>query len=232
MPRSYAFYDISFMPNLNAGESIDVRWQDALFGGMEAPRTVFKYQRPLVNLPIQVFNVIHEVHHQDEGRANGADFNEYILTHRFPAFYHSLKGLLMLRTKKDVARGAMHTLTKYSDVRGQSRVLDLKSINEYIEHYKGAWFTVANNANVNSQAFFGASIDYDNRFDKAMAEGEIKNIRLDYSFRDRLYHMGISRDYSLVLFDTNLSEQDELELVLDIKEQLLDKAVVKAAGET
>jgi hypothetical protein len=231
VPNSYSLFMMSTFPEITVGDVIAAPRQLPLdlqtAGFDEPPRTEFTLQRNIPALNIDVYRVFHEFVVRKSGRAQGVSFQVFIENRYFPAYYYKNNKLLMLKTTKDVAHGAMRELKKASDVDGDRRSISLSSIKNLIERFKGVWFRVADSADVSSQALFGPSVDRDMRFERASEEGEMFYIRLDYQFKSELFHVGISDDSTVVVFDDNLDEQLELELVLDIKSKLLDEAKSK-----
>lgn len=228
MANSYWFYDMTSFPVLGDGQEVVAIWQRSYLKDVLRPKTVFTFQRRLEKMPIEVFNVLYEEEVRKEGRTNEVEFSEFVLKHWFPVFYHRPKGLLMARAKKNIARGAMRTMiSRTEDIKGKNKTLDLKSIRPYIERFKCVWFTVDDSAMVSSQALFGSSVDLDMRFDRASEEGDMLYIRIEYTYEGRVFHVGISDEYSVVVFDNGLDEQFELGLVLDVKACLLDRAKVR-----
>ena len=228
MPSSYSLYEMTAFPELGAGEIVAAPLQlllDLQMEGIEEPpKTEFTALRRIPELDMDVFRVFHEYIVRKPGRAKGVSFNIYIANANFPAYYQRINQLLLIKTSKDIAEGAFKALSKGGRVKGQRRNISLKSIRPYIDRFKGAWFNVDGSANVKSQALFGPSIDQDMRFERASDEGEMYYIRLDYVFKDELTSLGVSNDSSIVIYDDNLDEVSELELVLHIKKNLLDKA--------
>lgn len=199
----------------------------------QPPQTEMTMQRTIDALQMDVFRVKHEFVLKRPGRAYNVEFSEYISIEHFPAFYDRARKMLLLKTKKDVATSAMHALIRNKDIVGKRRHILLDSIKQHIENFKGAWFKVEDSANVSSQALFGSNINLDARFERASSEGEMINIRLDYPFQiegsaeQELIHVGIGNDNTIVVYDTNLDEQLELMLVLDVKKHLVDIATEK-----
>lgn len=52
-------------------------------------------------------------------------------------------------------------------------------------------------------------------------------MRLDYDFKGSFFHIGVSQDMGVVLYDSQMDEQTELKLIFDIKRTILDKAKPK-----
>lgn len=231
MPSSYSLYQMTLFPEIGVGETISGSIQTvmdlAAYGIDDPPKTEFTLQRHIDDLDINVYRVFHETIVKRTGRAKGVTFSAFIENKLFPAYYHKGNKLLMVKTGKDTAQGAIRALKKVGLVDGERRDISLSSIKSLVEHFKGAWFSVDGSVDVSSQALFGPSVDRDLRFERASAEGEMYYIRLDYLFGSELIHIGVSDDSNIVIFDNNLDEHLELELVLDVKAKLLDPALDK-----
>lgn len=227
MPNAYSIFEVNQFPLLDLGKAIFPPTQRSLIEGVEAGETKFTLQRKTQQL--EVFRVLHEILEKRAGRAKGVEFTEFIAPYHFPAYYIRSRGVFMLKTRKEIARSAMKTILEgCNDVHGElKKKIDLSSVRERIERFKGVWFSVPDSPDISSQAFFGPSVDRDFRFDQASEEGQIINIRMEHAFAGEYFHVGISDDYSMVIFDGGLDEASELELVMDIKVNLLDLAKVK-----
>lgn len=224
----YSLYDTEDLPDLQLGEAIEVVWQDVLLKEIDTPpKTSFRLKRRHNGLDVDVLEVLYEELIVNPGRARGVHFSEYIAQHQFLGFYQRSSRVLMLRTSKNLATGAVRTLAKYSSVRVHVKRIELKSIAHLIDTYKGAWFSVRNSANVSAQALFGQSVELDHRFMSALKDGEIKSIRISYADNGNSYHIGISDNNSVVIYGSKMIEEDEVQLVLNVKAYLLDQATLK-----
>jgi len=228
MPVSYSLYEMTAFPSGGSGLVIgdaNASQPSLMQGYGSLPGTQFHYQRTINDLGIDVYRALHEHIVNRTGRIEDKEFTEFIAMYRFPVFYHVAGQLLMLKISKDVARGAMRSLTRSNPpVSGESKEIDLESLRPRIQRFKGVWFDVADSANVSSQALFGPSVDGDLRFERALGEGRMKYIRFDHPFEGELHHIGLSPDCNVVLFDDTYDEQMELRLVLDVKTSLIDHA--------
>ncbi len=202
--------------------------QNVLAIGLERfddpPKTEFTLQRTIDDPHMEVYRCFHEFVVRRSGRAQGVEFTSYIEKRTFPAFYHPQQQLLMLQTTKDVASSAMKELVKAAEVKGGRREINLHSIMDRVDRFRGAWFSVEDSADVTSQAFYGPSVDRDLKFTRAASEGEMYNMSIGYSFRNEAVLVGVSNDCNVVVYDDNLDEVLELLLVLDVKARLLDQA--------
>lgn len=225
MPSSYSVFELTAFPTTRHGETVAAPRQLPLSGMTdEPPKTELTLQRTIDLMNIDVYRGLHEFVVPRTGRAQGVQFTQYIEERRFPVYHAKIESVLLLKTNKDVATGAMKQMLKVKGVSGKRRKIDLDSIKPHIGQFKGVWFTVDDSANVSSMALFGHNVDKDLRFARATEEGEMYYIRFDYQFHEELIPIGISNDSNIVIYSDNLDEQLELELTLNVKTQLLDRA--------
>lgn len=229
MSSSYSLYEIDAFPTIQIGSNFSTTYQPPLLSGTDdPPKTVFTLQRTIDGLQIDVYRILYEYIDRRIGRTQGINFVEFTSVNNFPAYHHKTKRLLMIKAKKDLVHGAIKRISKNSsDVKVHDRIIILDSIRPQLESLKGAWWKVDNSDDVSAQALFGSNIDRDERFDRASSEGEMSFVTFIYQFMNEFFTVGISSDGNVVLYGDNLDESLELELVLDIKEKLINIAQVR-----
>ncbi len=231
MARSYSIFEITKFPEIPVNGKIIAPFQGVMMVSGEQiqdpPATEVEAISSIPKLDVQVLRITHEMVINQAGRVYDKHFSRFVSESKFPAYYFAQDKVLLLKCKKPVARSAIRMLLKREDIDGYYKVLILDSIRPYIDKLKGAWFKMEDSVDVSSQAFFGPSVDHDIRFSKAMDEGEMNHVRFDYPFKDEQVHVGISSDCTISVFNDDLDEQSELEMILEIKKDLLDKAKVK-----
>ena len=227
MGNSYLLYEMTEFPPPGKNAPLVVPYQQSFLNDDDPPKTSLWFERSLSD-KMYLYKVKHEVRVQRAGRAKGVEFSSFVSPYIFPAYYHQPTQLLMLKASKNIARGAMRTLTKGGvGVTGEYRKIELQSVRSQVERMRGAWFHVADSANVTSQGLYGPDIEGDIRFDQALSEGEMSYMLIEYIFREQSFLIGVSRDYAVNIARSTswLDELFELELVMDVKRRLLDLAV-------
>jgi hypothetical protein len=223
--KSFHIFEMTHFPHINMGETKTIPVQLTLEGFAEKADTKVEKLRSLSDGHIDVFRVTHEVVIHTAGRTRDHTFTEFVTQFSFLGYYHTQKRIFILQGKKQYARDAFKTLDeRLVDFEGHNRRLDLHSLSPYIQSYRGAWFRMKSTG-VNSQALFGPNVGEDPLFDRARSEGQMTNILLYYQFRDDLIPLiGISDSCGVVIYDNRFGEEEEIELVLDVKASLLDLA--------
>jgi hypothetical protein len=223
MSRSYAIYHVHRFPDVSLGSTLAIPQQKAFeLVREDPPRTELTSLRRIDPLDTTVYRVFHEFYVRQPGRAQGVEFAYYIGQSRFAMFHCESRSLLLLRTKKRVALSAMKALTEKKTVEATRRKINVNAILDLINDPSGAWFRVQNNTHVRSIALFGYAVDKDQRFDKALEEGDIYYLRFTHEFESVLYPVGITEYGNVGVFADDLEEQEELALVLDVKARLID----------
>ena len=233
MASSYSLYDMTGFPVVQVGTEYRIPYQLPLFQDIDrAPETSLHLKR-IINTrdSWEVFRVHYEYIDKRIGRAKGITFSAFVAMVDFPAYYSRQRRLFLVKASKPMARGAMRQLIKGSaGVKGACREISLDSIKHLIDSYKGVYFSVDDSTDVSTVALFGPSVNQDIRFTRASIEGAMNYARFDYEFDNEYFHVGISSDSNVVLYDNNLDEVLELDLVLDIKQKLLEQARTKDSG--
>lgn len=230
MCASYLLVEMQKFPDPEDIPEIEPPFQTVFnddFRDLDPPHTIFKYTRRIDELKARVYQCVHERTINMQGRARGVAFPFFIGKETFASYYFESPKLLIIKAAKKVSKSSIKELARHDAVEYESQVISLQSIRDHIDRLKGAYLTVDDSSDISSVAFWGPSVDNDLRFEKAMGEGKIYNMRLDYEYKGAFIHTGISEDMGVVLYDSNLDEQSELSLILDIKTRLLDKAKPK-----
>lgn len=226
MGSSYSLFTMSRFPEIDIDQPIEPPSQKILSEEFieDPPRTVFEYKRRIAEHNIQVYLCTHEIKVNQQGRAQGIAFPYYIGKHTFSSYYAEDQRLMLVKTRKLIAHHAMRALTRDHRVEIEKQGIDLMSIKDLIQGLKGAYITVDNSPDINALAYWGSNVDGDIRFEQALQEGRMYHVRLDYDYNGTFFHIGVSEDRGIVLYDSNLDEYNELDLVLDIKKRIVDKA--------
>lgn len=234
MATSYAVYDVSAFPSIGHEGIINAPEQRMVLPiRAEPPKTELAYKISIDHLDIDVFRALHEYIVETQGRISNIDaggevrnieFEQYIAIRHFAVYHARGPRVLMLKTDKDTAASAVKQLSKRGDLKVNRRHIDLHSVKQYIHRFTGAWFQVVDSADVTSQALFGPRVDQDPKFVRAASEGQMNFMRFDYLFQDEVMKVGLSSVSHVVVYNDNLYEQLELELVLDLKKRLIDIA--------
>ncbi|MCC6607883.1 MAG: hypothetical protein IT327_32050 [Anaerolineae bacterium] len=228
MASSYSLFLLEQFPEIQVGNEISSVQQLSLDipGVTEPPRTIFALQREISQLGIGVFRVTHEHIARKVGRVERINFTSFVAIEHFAGFLKRDLSLLMLKVNKDDAKRTMRNISRtHDDIVYAYANIDLdKLIGQLEGRLTGVYFTVDDSANISSGAYWGQRVDGDFRFDRALDEGAMTFIRFFHNFGGELFHVGASSDYNVVIYENNLDEHLELELVLDIKRRLLDGA--------
>jgi len=230
MSSSYSLYTIPTAKPEGLGDDVITYHQERLptEAETEPPKTEFKLQRTIDALQMDVYRAVHEYVARKAGRVQELRFVEFIAIATFPAYYHRPGNLLLLRVTRDVAQSAIrHLNANLPGFRAKMRKIDLDSIKPIISDLKGAWFKVEDSADVTSQAIFGPNIDHDERFARAASEGPMSFARFMIDFKGETFQIGLSSECNVVLYDDNLDEVLELELILHVKSTFVDVAADK-----
>lgn len=161
------------------------------------------------------------------GRARNMEFAEYVCPYRFPAFIEredtGHEATLIVRTKAEVAADFLKRMQTVDHFRASERRLDFGLLKPELRFIKGAWFAEMRSANLAAAGMFGPHVDRSDEFLRAERHGTLRSLTLCYTFRERDYHTMITANGGVVLYDSFDAETEEIDVVMGIKRQLLDR---------
>lgn len=160
------------------------------------------------------------------GRARNHQFQEYVSEYRFPVFVvrqeNEADPVMVVRTKAEVAKDLMERLRQVPDFHAIERRVDFAALRPSLTFIKGAWFANMRSANLAAAGMFGDHVDRSDEFMRAERLGTLSSLSVFYRCGDRQYHTMITSSGGIVLYDSFDSEEEELDVVLQIKRELLD----------
>jgi hypothetical protein len=131
---------------------------------------------------------------------------------------------LLVRTKADIAKDFIERLRKgVDDFDALDRQVNFQELRPYLTYISGAWFADMRTANLSSAGMFGSHVDRSGEFTRAARHGTLRSLTIFYKHREAQYHVMITSSGTIVVYDSFDSLEEELDLVLDIKRQLLDR---------
>lgn len=97
---------------------------------------------------------------------------------------------------------------------------------EKLPHVKGVWFSFKNGL-IRASALMGANIESTNDFKNYNTLGEISTLSFHFEYNDITHPIMLVNDGTVVLQSNYTEVSQELDLVLEVKKQLLDGIFVK-----
>ncbi len=164
------------------------------------------------------------------GRARNTTFQEYVTEYDFPMYRAggSSKGFpcVVIRTKSKVAEDCIKRLNERMEGTfvAESLGVDFEKLRPLVTNIKGAWFGQMQAANITTTGLFGPHVDRSKEFKHAEDIGKLNALMMPYPCKDGTFMVMVTRSGTVVLYDAFDAEEPALEVVLEIREKLLDRA--------
>lgn len=160
------------------------------------------------------------------GRAQGRTFREFVSPYKFPMYLtrepNGEQPVLWVRTKEQVAGDFIRRLNTLPDFQAIERRVDFDRLRPQLSMIKGAWFAEMRAANLSSTAVYGTRVDRSQEFRRAEQQGRLRTLSILHKYHDVDYLMMVTTDGTIVTYDAYDTEEDELDVVIDFKRQILD----------
>jgi hypothetical protein len=198
--------------------------QKILEGVSPPPQTVI--YKSSVKIPITNFScysIEHEYEDTTYGRIDGHAFTKYIRKGFISGYYQKIINLLLLSGKKrdilDFCKKIHKEILDFSTVE-----IDLKKLLILLPSISGVWFNMPDGP-IRASALMGSHIEDTNDFKKFCTTGDISTLSFYYEKDKNLHPIMVTQDGTVVLQGNYAQKKDEIELVLDIKQRLLDTVI-------
>ncbi len=162
------------------------------------------------------------------GRALGMQFEQFVTPYKFPVYVlaasRETKGTFVVCTKGKVAEDCVKRLnTKLESFVVVEKHLDFRKLRALIGSIRGAWFQKMDVANLATAGLFGPDVGRSEEFAHAERHGRLHSLTAPYPFNAAEYLVTITEAGSVIVFDALTGETEGIDLVCDIKRELLDK---------
>lgn len=163
----------------------------------------------------------HEMEECAYGRYNEEVFNKYIRREHIHSFQSDSLQLLILNGKKKFVLDFCKKTKYWNYLLIKTIQIDMGSLLAKLPHVKGVWFNFPNGL-IRASALMGANIEGTTDFQKYNTEGEISTLSFHFDYYNIMHPIMLVNDGTVVL-QSNYSEvSQELDLVLEVKKQLID----------
>ncbi len=121
-----------------------------------------------------------------------------------------------------VAKDFIRRLNTHEDFQAIERVVDFNLLRPRLEVITGAWFDNMRVSNLSSTGVFGTRVDRSHEFGRAERHGRLKTLNLLYTFGGTEHLLTVTQSGTVVTFAAYDTEEEELDVVLEFKRQILD----------
>jgi hypothetical protein len=189
----------------------------------ESPQTIIYKSRDVIKVEdFESLAIEHEHEVRMPGRVNDMKFERYIRKGFINGYKSDEKNLLLMSGKKDDILSFCRYTRNVPQIRISTLRIDMKALLARLAEVKLVWFRFPAGM-IHASALMGDHLEKTSAFKQAKSEAEIST--LSFYFEDsngRVHPLMVTGDGAVVVQDPYEQVATELELVLSIKEQLLD----------
>lgn len=225
MARGYHIYEIEQFPDITGNSKITLDHQLSLL-------TDYIHTETLIEIADRNFNkgwvkckIHHEIKINQIGRTALGPFTEYIRPYDFDAYINKAHNFIAFAGKGDVVADAVNLMNRQPDkFQLVRKEIELRKILPQISYIKGAWWKL-DKPNLKTQAMFGDHVDLDVAFQKIMKNNDgLSSLMMNYEYGTELIHVTLMEDCGVVFY-TNMNAELDLDILLEIKQSLLDTSI-------
>lgn len=218
MAQSYVLYEV---PTICAPIAVPRQLRLGCFE--ESPETRIDVDVESYHNGFSRYCVLHDVVIRATGRVFHQDFYQYLKRTNFHLYYCPTTKLMIIASSQAVAASFMKTMEKhYPQMTGKRLPIDFDRVRPRLSFISGAWFANLQESHLTSAGLFGPNVHQSTQFKEAERLGRLSSIFVTCEFGDQEYKVMLSSAGSIVLFDRLADDQEALDLILNIKRQLLD----------
>ncbi|HEU5401140.1 MAG TPA: hypothetical protein VFU86_07275 [Terriglobales bacterium] len=224
MPKSYKVCPLRHFDSSEIKvEPFRLKPQFNLARVAESPQTTIFRSRDEIHLnDFESYVIEHEHEVSMYGRVNETRFSKFIRCGRINAYHSAALSLMLLSGKKADILDFCRTAAKLSELRLALLEIDMKSLLAKLAEVKLVWFRFPAGM-IRASALMGDHLEVTSDFDRARSQGDISTLSFYIEDRDEVQHpIMVTSDGTVVLQDLYKSIASEVELVLFVKEKLLD----------
>ena len=225
MSKSYRLFKANSFPEIDNEYILPA--QIKLLADKESPATVIRRQNLPLSEEFESFYIVHHVLKQQIGITQGVSFNEYLAEFHLWSFYRRSDAILIVQGNKEAVADLFHAL----NTRGlenfaiQSYEIDFNKLEAHIQRIKGSWFSFKS-ATLHAKGLLGDHVDIEPEYEEAKKLGTLTSIKLVHTFRGADISLWITRRAAVVIMQEVASIPYEIEIILNVKQHLLDKGLV------
>ena len=224
MSISYRLLKASAFPDIKVDYSVPS--QLSYLADKEVPATHIQRQHIPLQEGLESFYITHQLIVHQFGRAQNVEFVEYAAEFHLWAYYRQADGLLLIQGNKDSVADLCYTLNSRAseDFSLQNYEVDFQKLEPHLEVISGSWFRYKA-VSLHAMGIFGNHVDTTAEYQTAKTLGTQTAINFYHTFLGADIPLQITRN-AIVVIQANIESLPlEVEIVLDVKKTLLDKAL-------
>ena len=182
---------------------------------------IYKSRETVVHEDFTRYLIEHEMEENAWGRYNTSVFHSYIRKEAIHGYYSPNKQILLLSGKKRFVLDFCKKTESIEEIALRLMQIDMGQLLSKLPHVKGVWFRFKNGL-IRASALMGANIESTADFQKYSSEGDISTLSFYYDHNNAAHPLMVVNDGTIVLYSNYPHIADELNLVMRIKNELLD----------
>jgi len=182
---------------------------------------IYKSRDRISKDDFEKYLIEHEMEENAFGRFNEEVFNKFIRKEYIHSFYSNSHQLFILNGKKKFVLDFCKKTKDWNYIVIKTIQIDMGSLLEKLPHVKGVWFSFKNGL-IRASALMGANIESTNDFKNYNTLGEISTLSFHFEYNNITHPIMLVNDGTVVLQSNYTEISQELDLVLEVKKQLLD----------
>ncbi len=224
MPKSYKVCPVRHFEDSNFDqEPFKLRPQFTLPRVAEAPQTkIFKARDAIELEDFKSYLIEHEHEVSMYGRVNELSFARFIRKGFIHAYQSPARSLILLSGKKNDILDFCKTTAGLPNIKIATLRIDMKALLGKLAEVKLVWFRFPAGM-IRASALMGDHLEATADFERARAQGDISTLSFYVQDAEKKVHpVMVTDDGTVVLQDLYHGIADEVELVLHVKQLLLD----------
>ena len=186
------------------------------------PQTIIYKARDRIDLQDFVrYRIEHEREEQITGRTSNYNFIAFIRKEIITGFYSELLKILLLSGRKRDILDFCDKTKNIDEIKISTIEVDMKSLLSKLPSVKGVWFKLPRGL-ITASALFGSHVEESHDFKEYQESGDISVLSFLFEFANNLHPIQVTQDGAIVLQGSYQEISDEIEIVLNIKNSLLD----------
>lgn len=229
VPKSYKICPtIAFNTTRFGTQKYNLRPQLSLDGVAPPPETLIRLSQDKVIVEdFRSYLIEHERVVAQRGRLNEDRFTEFIKTGEILGYYSGQRQLLLLSGKKDDILDFCRNISNAHEISFNTISIDMKALLSRLAGVRLAWFRY-DSSTIHASALAGEHIETTRPFKEANAIADISTLSFYVEDRVGVSHpVLVTSDGAVVLQATYEERSTEIELVLYVKNLLLDGIFVQ-----
>ncbi|HEV2341234.1 MAG TPA: hypothetical protein VGS15_05500 [Candidatus Acidoferrales bacterium] len=224
MPKSFKICAVRHFNDSSISlEGFSLKPQYNLTSVPETPQTtICKSRDPIDFEDFRTYTIEHEHEVSMYGRVNQVRFARFIRRGIISAYQSSARSLMLLSGKKDDILDFCKTTASLGEIKLAVLQIDMKALLAKLAEVKLVWFNFPGGM-IRASALMGDHLETTADFERARSQGEISTLSFYVESKEDIHHpVMVTSDGTVVLQDLYRSIADEVELVLNVKKELLD----------